>query len=380
MRTPALTGKPVAIAAIISLAISGVFGFGVPALATSAETPTIIFDGNTLAASLPATETATRVDLTSAVSTASLSRTATTSRSGYTFGGWSLTAGGEATTTITTTNTTDTTRTIYAVWNTTLNYSTNGADSGTPSGNITNQTYRFFQTLTLPTAGTMVKSGYAFGGWMPATLSTVRSTTYTAASADTGNQTVYAAWIKTVTFNANTATTGTIPTSQVYVAGATALKLPAISDMTLRKPGYEFLGWSTTATGNVVSNPGSYIPVVAQQTLYATWRVLTTKASSSVFFNPGKSVLRAGEKLVLRDLVDTLRGRTTINISVTARRHNSTTKSLGKARNTAVVLYLRSLGVEATFTRENRVGPAGSSLAKKNNRVTLLASWTNPIQ
>jgi uncharacterized repeat protein (TIGR02543 family) len=378
MRTPALTGKPVATAAIISLAVSGVFGFGVPALATSEARPTIIFDGNTLATSLPASETADRVDLTSAVSTASLSRTATTSRSGYTFGGWSLTAGGAATTTITTTNTTDTTRTIYAVWNTTLNYSTNGADSGTPSGNLTSETYRFFQTLTLPTAGTMVKSGYAFDGWMPATLSTVRSTTYTAASTATGNQTVYAAWIKTVTFNANTATTGTIPTSQVYVAGATALKLPAISDMTLRKPGYEFLGWSTTATGNVVSNPGSYIPVVAQQTLYATWRILTTKASSSVFFNPGKSVLRAGQKLVLRDLVDTLRGRTTINISVTARRHNSTTKALGKARNTAVILYLRSLGVEATFTRENIVGPAGSSIVKKNNRVTLQASWTNP--
>ena len=378
MRTEILTRKPAAIAAIISLAISGVFGFGVPALATSAATPTIIFDGNTLAASLPATETATRVGLTSALSTASLSRTATTARSGYTFGGWSLTAGGPATTTITTTNTTDTTRTIYAVWNTTLNYSTNGADSGTPFGNLTNETYRFGQTLTLPTAGTMVKSGYAFGGWMPATLSTVRSTTYAAASSATGNPTLYAAWIKTVTFNANTAATGTIPTSQVYVAGGTALKLPVISEMTLRKPGYEFLGWSTTATGNVVSNPGSYIPVVAQQTLYAKWRVLTTKATSRVFFNPGKSFLRAGQKLLIRDLVDTLKDRTTINISVIARRHNSTTKSLGKARNTAVVRYLRSLGVEATFTRENKIGPAGSSLAKKNNRVTLQASWTNP--
>jgi outer membrane protein OmpA-like peptidoglycan-associated protein len=98
-----------------------------------------------------------------------------------------------------------------------------------------------------------------------------------------------------------------------------------------------------------------------------------------VFYNPGKSTLRAGQKLILRDLVDSLKGRTAINISVIARRHNSTNKSLGKARNTAVVRYLRSLGVEATFIRENRVGPSGSSLAKKNNRVTISASWTNPI-
>lgn len=378
MRIQVITRKPASIAVIVSLAVSGVFGFGAPALAITAETPTIIFDGNTLATTLPASETANRVDITSALSTDSLSRTTTTARSGYTFGGWSLTAGGAATTTITTTNTTDTTRTIYAVWNTTLSYSTNGADSGRPSGNLLRETYRFGQTLTLPTVGTMVKSGYAFGGWLPASQSTERSTTYKAASNATGNPTVYAAWIKTVTFNSNTAATGNIPTSQVYVAGGTALKLPVISEMTLRKPGYEFIGWSTTATGNVVSNPASYIPLIAQQTLYAKWRVLTTKATSRVFFNPGKSFLRAGQKLVIRDLVDTLRDRTTINISVIARRHSSTTKSLGKARNTAVVNYLSSLGVEATFTRENKVGPAGSSLAQKNNRVTIGASWTNP--
>ena len=379
MRTPALTGNPVAIAAIISLAISGVFGFGTPAFATTAANPTIVFDTNTLGLTTPATETATRVSESSLrLSTESLARSTTTSRVGYSFGGWSLSRGGAATTEITTTTTGDTTRTLFAVWNTMITYSKNGADSGNPFGNVLNETYRFGETLTLPTVGTMVKSGFAFGGWMPTTVSTTRSTTYAAASTATGNPTLYAAWIKTVTFNSNTSTSGTIPGAQVFVSGGTALKLPTASEMTLRKTGYEFAGWATTATGSPVTNPGSYVPLVSQQTLYAIWRVQSTKATARVFFNPGKSVLRAGQKLVIRDLVDTLRGRTTINISVIARRHNSTTKSLGKARNTAVVLYLRSLGVEATFTRENRVGPAGSSLVKKNNRVTLQASWTNP--
>jgi uncharacterized repeat protein (TIGR02543 family) len=312
------------------------------------------------------------------LSTASLARTVSTTRAGYTFGGWALTRGGAATNVITTATTADTTRTLFAVWNTVIAYDGNGADGGSLPSSKTQDVYRFGDNLALATQGTLAKSGFAFGGWMSTTLSTTRFTSYQAASSDTGNRTVYAAWIKTVTFNGNSATSGTIPAAQVFTSGGTALKLPVISETTLRKPGYEFLGWSTSATGNVVSNSSAYIPVVAQQTLYAKWRVLTTKATSRVFFNPGKAFLRAGQKLVIRDLVDTLKDRTTINISVIARRHNSTTKSLGKARNTAVVQYLRSLGVEATFTRENKVGPSGSSLTIKNNRVTISASWTNP--
>jgi uncharacterized repeat protein (TIGR02543 family) len=378
MHTQSLTGKPVAIAAIISLAISGVFGFGTPAFATTAANPTIVFDTNTLGLTTPATETATRVSESSLrLSTESLARSTTTSRVGYSFGGWSLSRGGAATTEITTTTTGDTTRTLFAVWNTSIFYSQNGADSGNPFGNVLNETYRFGETLTLPTVGTMVKSGFAFGGWMPTTVSTTRSTTYAAASTATGNPTLYAAWIKTVTFNSNTSTSGTIPGAQVYVASGTALKLPVASEITLRKTGYEFAGWATTATGSPVTNPGSYVPLVAQQTLYAIWRVQSTKATARVFFKPGKSVLRAGQKLVIRDMVDSLRGKSAIKISLAATRARSNAKSLGKARNTAVVTYLTSLGVVATYTRTNTIG-TGVSTGTKSNRVTIGASWTNP--
>jgi uncharacterized repeat protein (TIGR02543 family) len=379
MKTVVIQNKSTAVALTASLVFAGVFGFGAPALATIASAPTIIFSGNTLAGTLPPTETANRVGDTLALSTASLARTTSTTRTGYTFGGWSLAVGDAATTTITTSTTADTTRTIHAVWNTTITYNLNGATSGVPTSSVTSATYRFGQNLTLPTVGTMVRSGYAFGGWMSATLSTNRFTTYTAAADAVGNPTVYAAWIKTVTFNANTATTGVIPVSQVHVAGGPNLKLPVLSEMTLRKPGYDFLGWSTTATGSVLSNPTSYIPLVSQQTLYAIWRIQSTKATSRVFFKPGKSFLRAGQKLAIRDLVDSLQGRTAIEIDVVSRRHNSTEKRLGKKRNTAVVRYLRSLGVQATFSRSNIVGKGRSAEAKKNNRVTLKSTWTNPV-
>jgi uncharacterized repeat protein (TIGR02543 family) len=370
--------KPISLALSVILTIGSVFALGVPALATTASNPTIVFDGNSISATIPASESATRVSADSlSLSTESLARTATTARTGYTFGGWALTQGGAATAAITTTTTSDTTRTIYAVWNTTLTYNLNGADSGLPSGSATTTTYRFWNNLTLPTVGTMVKSGYAFGGWMGATLSTDRATTYMAALAAVGNPTLYAAWIKTVSFNSNNATSGTIPSSQVYSSGGTALKLPVLSEMTLRKTGYDFAGWSTTATGTPLSNPGSYVPLVSQQTLYAIWRVQTSKATARVFFNPGKSVLRSGQKLVIRDLVDSLRGKSSITISLAATRARSNAKSLGKARNSAVVNYLNSLGVVATYTRTNTIG-TGVSTGTKSNRVTITTNWANP--
>jgi uncharacterized repeat protein (TIGR02543 family) len=224
----------------------------------------------------------------------------------------------------------------------------------------------------------MVKSGFAFGGWMPATVSTIRSTTYSAGSTDVGNPTLHAAWIKTVTFNANGSTSGTIPAAQTYVSEGTRLALPTISEMTLRRTGYQFAGWSTTATGTPVSGPTSYVPLVAQQTLYAIWRIQATKTSERIFFNPGKSNLRASQKLVLRDLVDAIRGKSNITLSLVSNRAKNSTKALGKARNAAVVAHLRSLGVTATFVRENNVSSTNLSTAQKVNRITIHAAWTNP--
>ena len=378
-----ITHKPKQTIAVVLtglLALAGLTATPSSASATTATNPTIVFDGNTLATSVPASESSTRVSADSLrVSTASLDRTVATNRSGYTFGGWSLTLGGAATNEITTTTTVDTTRTLFAVWNTTISYNTNGAPSGSLSGSKTNDTYRYGQTLTLPTVGTLSRTGFAFGGWMPATISASRVTTYTAGLNDVGNATLYAAWIKTVTFNSNFASTGTAPASQVYLAGGDRIKLPTFSEMNLRKPGYDFLGWSTTATGAVVSNPSAYEPVVAQQTLYAIWKVQTTQASTRVFFNPGKSTLRAAQKLELRDLVDSVRGKTNVALTLVSNRSKASNKALGKARNAAVVAYIRSLGVtSATFVRENNVSSTSLTTSAKVNRVTIKTTWTNP--
>jgi uncharacterized repeat protein (TIGR02543 family) len=325
---------------------------------------------------VPATQTQTR----GAAFTLPNASAVTGARTGYSFGGWSLTAGGAAVAnpfTYIGESTTDNNRlNLHAVWNTTLTYNLNGSDFGSLTAGKTSDTYRFAQTLTLPTAGTAVKAGFAFGGWLATTSSTTRLTSYVAGTTETGDRTLYAAWIKTVSFNPNGATVGSIPTAQVYIDGQSRLVLPKISEMTLRKTGYEFVGWSTSQTGSVVANSNSYVPVVSQRTLFAIWKIQSTKATARVFFSPGSSTLRAAQKLILRDLVDTLDQATAIKIATAATRPRSAAQSLGKKRNDAVVAYLRSLGVEATFTRTNTAGTA-STTAPSNNRVTLSASWTN---
>ena len=370
----ATSKKLIAIVATATLTLVGLTGVSSPA---NASTPfEVTYNGNTIGTAVPTTQTQTR-GVAFTLPTASA---VTGARNGYAFGGWSLTAGGPAVAnpfTYTGDAATDNSRlNLHAVWNTTLTYNLNGSDFGALAAAKTSDTYRFGQTLTLPTEGTAVKAGFAFGGWLTTTSSTTRLTSYVAGTTETGDRTLYAAWIKTVSFFPNGATVGTIPTSLTYFAGGTRLKLPVISEMTLRRPGYQFMGWSTSPTGTVASNADSYVPIVAQRSLFAIWKIQSTKASTRVFFGPGSATLRAGQKLILRDLVDTLDMATAIKITAAATRPRSAAASLGKKRNDAVVAYLRTLGVEATFTRTNSAGTA-STTAQKNNRVTLSASWTN---
>lgn len=366
--------KLLAIVSTAALTLVGITSISSPA---SASTPfEVTYTGNTIGTAVPATQTQTR----GAAFTLPNASAVTGARTGYSFGGWSLTAGGAAVAnpfTYIGESTTDNNRlNLHAVWNTTLTYNLNGSDFGSLTAGKTSDTYRFAQTLTLPTAGTAVKAGFAFGGWLATTSSTTRLTSYVAGTTETGDRTLYAAWIKTVSFNPNGATVGSIPAALTYFAEGTRLKLPVISEMTLRKPGYQFMGWSTSPTGSVTSNPNSYVPTVAQRSLFAIWKIQSTKATARVFFSPGSSTLRAAQKLILRDLVDTLDQATAIKIATAATRPRSAAQSLGKKRNDAVVAYLRSLGVEATFTRTNTAGTA-STTAQSNNRVTLSASWTN---
>ena len=362
---------------VATLAISG-FVVGTPAFANTALSPTVVFDGNTLATSTPKDELAGRLDSDSlALSPVPLTRVVATTRPGYTFGGWSLEKGGAVTQEITTTRTSSTFRTIYAVWNTKITYNSNKADSGALVNFKTQDVYRFGQNLTLPTVGTLVKSGYSFGGWMTSDYSPTRITNYLAGTADVGNLTFYAAWIRNVSFDANGAT-GSAPASAVYTSGGPRLKLPSFTEVTLKRPGFNFAGWSNSPTGSLVSNPGSYLPPVAETNLYAIWKAQATAATPAVSFKAGKSLLSSSEKLILDDLASSIGKGTVVTVAVASVRAPGTSKALGRARNAAVVNYLKATGITATYTRTNSVGKSGTASTPSNNRVTVSASWTNP--
>lgn len=362
---------------VATLAISGLVA-SAPAYANTAQNPTVVFDGNTLATSIPKDEIAGRLgaDLL-ALSPVALTRVVATTRAGYTFGGWSLEKGGAVTEEILTASTSSTFRIIYAIWNTKITYNSNKADSGELTNYKTQDVYRFGQNLALPTAGTLVKSGYSFGGWMTSASSPTRITSYLAGSADVGNPTLYAAWIRNVSFDANGGT-GTAPASAVYTSGGPRLKLPSFTEVTLKKPGFSFAGWSNSPTGSLVTNPASYLPAVAQTTLYAIWKAQATAAAPAVSFKAGKSVLSSAQKLILDDLASSIGKGTAVTVAVASVRAPGTSKALGRARNAAVVNYLKSSGIVATYTTTNSVGTTGTASTPSNNRVTIQASWTNP--
>ena len=361
-----------------ALLVSGIVASS-PALASTTSKPTIAFDGNTLASTTPKDEVVDRPnDDLGLVTNGPLARVVTTTRLGYTFGGWSFEKGGPAVTQLATAKTSDTFRVIYAVWNTTVKYNLNGADSGAPLNFKTQDVYRFGQNLVLPTVGTLVKSGYDFGGWMPAPYSATRITSYIAGSTETGNPTLYAAWVKNVSFEVGDST-GTVPASMVYTAGGPKLKLPSFTSTALRKPGHNLAGWSTLISGGTaITNASSYVPPGAKTVLYPVWKVQTTAASPSIAFKPGKSVISSSQRLLLDDLASSIGRGSGVNVTVSSLRVRGASRALGTARSTAIVNYLKAAGIDATVTTKNTVATQARPSSSVLNSVTIQATWINP--
>lgn len=268
------TGREISIISAISavsLAIVGVLGFSVSASA-SEMAPIIEFDRNVLASSVVHSELGVRLEENKVtLDPAPLSRVMTTSRPGYSFGGWSYRVGEAAVTTLVTASHTTTRMTLYAVWNTKLSLDSNGATAGRlPSGQTTIE-YRFGQDLVLPSSGTVKKKGFSFGGWtlVPNSGQVIKS--YRAAGEAAGNPTVYASWVKTINFKSK-GSVGTVPTPITIFEGGARVALPTASQVTLTRSGYTFMGWSTTPKGKVVKKSTSYLPKTASVTLHAVWK------------------------------------------------------------------------------------------------------------
>ena len=204
-------------------------------------------------------------------------------RTGYTFAGWNTGSGGTGTSYAAGSTLTMGSRNVilYAKWtanNYTVTYNANGATGGTvPTGS---NNYATDQTVTvLGNSGSLTRTGYTFAGWNTASDGSGRS--YAAGSTfamSSSNITLFAKWEAvlatsyTVTYNANGATSGTVPTDwNDYTTGQTVTVLGNSGSLT--RTGYTFAGWSTASNGTGMSYAaGSTLTMGSGNvTLYAKW-------------------------------------------------------------------------------------------------------------
>jgi hypothetical protein len=252
---------------VILLASSSFLGLGAPAFSSeTAANPLVIYDGNILATDLMHAQLGQRLaEYDLRLDPKPLSKVSSTTREGYSFGGWSYVAGGEPTLTLETASWTSNRVNLYAVWVTKVNLEGNGATKGSPEP--TN--YRFGQDLTLPGPGSLKRKGFSFGGWMATSSPGPVLKTFRAGAMDRGNPTLYAAWVRTVSFKSGGGK-GVAPSSMTFVAGGNRLVLPSGSSLT--RTGFEFAGWSLTPRGKPIKKSAAFLPKSANTVLHAVWR------------------------------------------------------------------------------------------------------------
>ena len=158
--------------------------------------------------------------------------------------------------------------TLLAQWspNTyTITYDSNSATSGSPS-RLSDTFTVGSSALTLPLVGTMVRTGFTFGGWSRTRTGISIGLTETSTTSD---ETLYAVWTPnpyTITFNANGGS-GTMAGESITAGTPASLYLNSFA-----RSGFNFLGWNETSTGTSTSySNGATVTFLSNKTLYAQW-------------------------------------------------------------------------------------------------------------
>lgn len=163
---------------------------------------------------------------------------------------------------------------LYAIWaknSYVLQYSADGATSGTNPEYVI---VGYGNVAVIADQGTLERTGYEFAGWN--SQEDGSGETYPVGSEfimPASDVTLYPLWVPvdyTFSYDGNTNTTGTPPTSATYQYGASVTVADAGS---LAKTDFEFAGWNTAADGNgdpYAANASLTMPA-SNVTLYAQW-------------------------------------------------------------------------------------------------------------
>ena len=213
------------------------------------------------------------------------------SRTGYTFARWNTKADGTGTSytnqqSVNLSSTNNDNITLYAQWTPTEYTITYNGLEGATHSNPKNYTIES-ETITFTAPSERV--GYNFIGWNPASIT----------KGSTGNKTITAQWTAkaltnyrttctepstfTVTYNANDATSGSVPEDNTeYAKDAQVIVLGNTGN--LAKTGYTFSGWNTEANGaGTTYAVGANFNITENTTLYAQW---TAKTATSLSWSP----------------------------------------------------------------------------------------------
>jgi uncharacterized repeat protein (TIGR02543 family) len=203
-------------------------------------------------------------------------------RTGYTFGGYFTATNGAGTQYYTGAMGSarnwdiEANTTLYAKW--TINtYTVLYNGNGSTGGNVPtdpSSPYDHGTTVTVfGNTGSLVKTGHSFSGWNTAADGSGTAYTPSATFASTANTTLYAQWTPdtyTISYHANGATGGAIPSDQTKTYGIN-LTL-ATNTGSLVKTGFVLSGWNTAADGSGTSYAeGATYSANVGTILYARW-------------------------------------------------------------------------------------------------------------
>ncbi len=139
------------------------------------------------------------------------SNTGSLSKTDYTFSGWNTASNGSGTTYAVgaTTFVPSGDTTLYAQWNSTITYNTNGATGTAPTAVVSKGSAS--ATFTLNSGSGLTRNGLNFSGWNTAADGSGTNYLGSASYTSTGNATLFAIFRPRFSYDANGATSGTAP-------------------------------------------------------------------------------------------------------------------------------------------------------------------------